>query len=53
MNIERIFNEQTNVTIHDIIQSLVEEKIDLLIKEYYHQDKVNIATSHLERKKIS
>ncbi|WP_286230565.1 hypothetical protein [Neobacillus mesonae] len=53
MNIERVFNEQTNITIHEIIRSIVKEKIDSLIYDYYHQDKVNIATSHVEGKKVS
>jgi ferritin-like protein len=53
MIIERFFNEDTNVTIQDIIQSLIEEKIDSLIEEYYYQDKVNTTTSHVEGKKVS
>ncbi|MGG2093984.1 hypothetical protein AB1283_15155 [Bacillus sp. S13(2024)] len=45
MKVERIFNEDTNVTIRDIIQSLINEKIDTLISNYYHQNKVNTAAS--------
>lgn len=45
MNIERYFNNQTNLTLQEIIQSLLEEKIDTLIDEYYYQDKVNTTTS--------
>lgn len=51
--IERVFNESSNLTIEQAIQSLVEEKIDSLLEDYYHQGKVNTATSHVEGKKIS
>lgn len=53
MDIKRVFNESTNTTIQDIIHSLIDAKIDTLIDEYYHQDKVNTATSHAEGKNIS
>lgn len=46
MNIERCFNNHTSLTLQQIIQSLIEEKIDTLIAEYYYQDKVNTTTSH-------
>lgn len=53
MEIKRVFNESTNTTIQDIIQSLIDAKIDTLIDEYYYQDKVNTTTSHAEGKNVS
>ncbi|MBV7508897.1 hypothetical protein KW850_27220 [Bacillus sp. sid0103] len=52
MEIERIFNENTNITFQDIINSLINEKIDRIVNIYYSQDKVNTTTSHVERKDI-
>lgn len=46
MNIERCFDTHTRLTLQQILQSLIEEKIDSLITEYYYQDKVNTTTSH-------
>jgi hypothetical protein len=48
MKIERVFNENTSLTIQDIIQSLINEKIDILVSDYYHQIKVNTSTSQKE-----
>ncbi|CAM4308298.1 hypothetical protein BAMA111019_17965 [Bacillus manliponensis] len=53
MNIKRFFNESAHNTVQDIIQALIDSKIDTLIDEYYYQDKVNTTTSHAERKNIS
>jgi hypothetical protein len=53
MEIERIFNENTNITFHNVLNSLINEKIDSLISIYYAQDKVNTTTSHVERKEVS
>ncbi|MED4533219.1 hypothetical protein [Metabacillus fastidiosus] len=52
MNIERIFNENTNITLQDAFNSMVNETIDSLLSIYYSQDKVNTATSHIEGKEV-
>ncbi|HWO74646.1 MAG TPA: hypothetical protein VNM69_01870 [Bacillus sp. (in: firmicutes)] len=49
MNVERIFNTDSNISFEDIILSLIEHKIDRLVDDYYHRNKVNTATSHKER----
>lgn len=38
MKVEHIFKEDTSTTIHDILQSIIYEKIDILVSDYYHQD---------------
>lgn len=45
MTLERIFNNQTSITLEDIIQSIVTEKIDALIAEYYDKGMVNSTDS--------
>lgn len=53
MKVERIFNLNSNITIQELLQSVINEKIDTLINDYYHQIKVNTATSRVEGKKVS
>ncbi|MBY6088211.1 hypothetical protein [Priestia flexa] len=53
MNIERVFNEDSNITLHDTLKSMVNEMIDRLVSIYYSQDKVNTTTSHVEGKEVS
>lgn len=48
MNLERIFNNQSPITLEDIFQSIVNEKIDALIKEFYDYNMVNSADSSKE-----
>lgn len=45
MNIERIFNNQSKITLEDIFKSILNEKIDVLIKEIYDDNKVNSTDS--------
>ena len=45
MKIERIFNEESSITLEDILQSILNEKIDSLIKEFYDNNKVNSTDS--------
>ncbi|MCM3024187.1 hypothetical protein [Heyndrickxia ginsengihumi] len=45
MTLERIFNNHTSTTLEDIIQSIVNEKIDALISEYYDNSIVNSTDS--------
>ncbi|WP_175987056.1 hypothetical protein [Bacillus sp. Marseille-Q1617] len=45
MRIERIFNNQSPFTLEDIFQSILNEKIDALIKEFYDSNKVNSTDS--------
>ncbi|SLL31596.1 Uncharacterised protein [Mycobacteroides abscessus subsp. abscessus] len=45
MTIERIFNNQSPITLEDIFQSILNEKIDALIKEFYDNTKVNSTDS--------
>ncbi|MGE8081633.1 hypothetical protein [Peribacillus loiseleuriae] len=53
MEIERFFNENTNITFQDTLNSLINEQVDRLVSIYYSQDKVNTTTSHAEGKEIS
>ncbi|MGE8203054.1 hypothetical protein ACQKP0_00600 [Heyndrickxia sp. NPDC080065] len=48
LKVERIFNGESKISFEEIILSLVDKKIDRLVDDYYHQNKVNIA-SHEER----
>lgn len=48
MKVERVFNNNSNITFEDIILSLIDKEVDRLIDDYYHQNKVNTATSHEE-----
>ncbi|MBA2879324.1 hypothetical protein HNR63_002396 [Anoxybacillus kamchatkensis] len=50
MEVERIFNNNSNITFEDIIFSLIGKEVDRLIDDYYHQNKfkVDTATSHEE-----
>jgi len=49
MTIERVFNENSNVNLIDIINSLIAENIDNCIEEYYNSKQVNFTTSHNEK----
>jgi hypothetical protein len=48
MTIERVFNENSNINLIDIINSLIAENIDNCIEEYYNSKQVNFATSYNE-----
>jgi SUMO ligase MMS21 Smc5/6 complex component len=48
MTLERIFNNTTSITLEDIFQSILNEKIDALINEFYDNNKVNFADSSKE-----
>ncbi|WP_175618828.1 hypothetical protein [Virgibacillus halodenitrificans] len=48
MTLERIFNNKTTITLEDIFQSILNEKIDARIKEFYDYNKVNSADSSKE-----
>lgn len=48
MQIERKYNNETTLTLDDILMSLVDEKIDSLILEYYDNARVNTVASHNE-----
>ncbi|WP_379969152.1 hypothetical protein [Ectobacillus sp. sgz5001026] len=52
MKVGHFFNEDTSITIQDIAQSFLNEKIDILLNDYYHQGKVNTATS-LEQEDVA
>ncbi|MEC2289823.1 hypothetical protein [Bacillus licheniformis] len=45
MTPERIFNDQSPITLEDIYKSILIEKIDALIKEIYDNNKVNSTDS--------
>jgi hypothetical protein len=45
MKIERMFNTESNLSLQDVIQSIIKEEIDRLVVNYYDQCKVNTATS--------
>lgn len=46
MTIERVFNENSNINLIDIINSLIAENIDNCIEEYYNSKQVTFTTSH-------
>lgn len=50
MKVERIFNNEYKLSFEDIIQTLIDEKIDNLIGSYYDRTQVNTVTSYDERK---
>ncbi|MCB2298888.1 hypothetical protein [Clostridium tagluense] len=50
MTIERVFNENSNIRLIDIINSLIAENIDSYIEEYYNLKQVNFTTSHVDYK---
>ncbi|MCM3786212.1 hypothetical protein M3231_24970 [Neobacillus mesonae] len=50
MTIERFFNNECDLTLEDILLSLVDDRIDTLVKQYYDNDRVNTITSQSERK---
>lgn len=45
MTPERIFNDQSPITLEEIYKSILNEKIDALIKEIYDNNKVNSTDS--------
>lgn len=45
MTIERIFNTKSPISLEDIFQSILNEKIDALIEEFYDSNKVNSTDS--------
>lgn len=49
MTLERIFNNQSPITLEDIFKSILNEKIDTLIKEFYDNTKVNSTDSSNEK----
>ncbi|WP_158560405.1 hypothetical protein [Paenibacillus contaminans] len=50
MQVERISNNDNKLSFEDIIQTLIDEKVDSLIGSYYDRTQVNMVTSHDERK---
>ncbi|WFA83413.1 MULTISPECIES: hypothetical protein [Paenibacillus] len=50
MQVERIFNIEHKMSFEDIMQTLIDEKVDSLIRSYYDHNQVNTVTSHDERK---
>ncbi len=50
MQVERIFNNENKLSFEDIIQTLIDERVDSLIRSYYDRNQVNTVTSHDERK---
>jgi len=50
MIIERIFNNESSTNLEDIFQSILSEKIDALISEFYDNNKVNSTDSNEEEK---
>lgn len=54
MKIERIFNNQSSVTFKDIFQSIINEKIDTIVKEFYdNTDKVNSTDSSIKEEDVA
>ncbi|WP_161783603.1 hypothetical protein [Paenibacillus tyrfis] len=50
MQVERIFNYEGKLTFEEILLTLVHDKIDSLVHEYYPNDRVNTVASHDEGK---
>ena len=54
MKIERIFNNQSSVTFKDIFQSIINEKIDTIVKEFYdNTNKVNSTDSSMKGEEVA
>lgn len=54
MKIERIFNNQSSVTFKDIFQSIINEKIDTIVKEFYdNTNKVNSTDSSIKEEDVA
>jgi len=49
MNPKRIFNNHSKITLDEIIQSILNEKIDAIINEFYDSDKVISTNSSTEK----
>jgi hypothetical protein len=49
MQIERIFNTKSGMSFNDILQTIIDEKVDSLVKYQYDHNQVNTVTSHDER----
>ncbi|HDR7656212.1 MULTISPECIES: hypothetical protein [Bacillus] len=45
MNIERVFNTKNEIKMEDIINSIINDKIDKIIENHYAFNKVNSTTS--------
>lgn len=54
MKIERIFNNQSPVNLEDIFQSILNEKIDTIVKEFYaNTSKVNSTDSSRKGEEVA
>ncbi|MCU9614347.1 MULTISPECIES: hypothetical protein [Bacillaceae] len=50
MKIERIFNNESPITLEDIFTSILNEKIDDLIKEFYDNNDIETSTDSPKEK---
>ncbi|WP_445489849.1 hypothetical protein [Niallia sp. 03133] len=48
MKIERIFNNESTITLESILKSILNEKVDTLISKSYANNKVNSTDSATE-----
>jgi hypothetical protein len=49
MQVERIFNNESAITLESILQSIIIEKIDIIIADSYAKNKVNSTASSDEK----
>ncbi|WP_339197715.1 hypothetical protein [Aeribacillus sp. FSL k6-2211] len=49
MQVERIFNNESTITLESILQSIIIEKIDIIIADAYAKNKVNSTASSDEK----
>jgi hypothetical protein len=49
MQVERIFNNESAITLESILQSIIIEKIDIIIANSYAKNKVNSTASSDEK----
>lgn len=53
ITIERIYNTQSTITLKDIYQSILNEKVDALISASYDNDKVNFTDSSIIEEEVA
>lgn len=53
MTIERVFNNNSKISLIDIVNSIISENIDNYIENYYNFKQVNFTTSHEEEEILS
>jgi len=53
MKIERIFNNESPITLESILKSILNEKVDTLISQTYANSKVNSTASSKKEEEVA